>query len=94
MDAGVRICAVIIDVIKHSGKGNLKVGGLFLAWGTGYSPAERSRWQVWEAAGSSMPTDRMRSNERRRVGTVASLLTPQGTVLSTIKIVLLPHQLM
>lgn len=62
--------------------------GLFLAWGTGYSPAERSWWQVWEAAGYSMPTDRMRSNEHMRVGTVVSLLTPQGTVLSTIKIAL------
>lgn len=78
----------IVDVIKHSGKGNLRVDELFLAWGSGSSPAERSRWQVWEVAGDSMPTDQMRSNERMHVGTVTSLLTPQGLVLSIIKIAL------
>ena len=51
-------------------------------------PAERSQWQVWEATGYSMPTDRMRSNARMHVGTVTSLLTPQVIVLSIVKIAL------
>lgn len=74
-------------MIKYSGKVNLRENGLSLTWGFRFQsiPAEKSQWQVWEAAGYIMSPDRMRSSECMLHGD-ALTYTTQGMVLPTVKI--------